>query len=78
MPTSYADSAQARESDRRWDLPNFGKNQYNDIFHEYTADELAEREARRLKERASLKLRIGLTMARMELVCPPIEVKHGS
>ena len=78
MPTSYADSAQARESDRRWDLPNFGKQQHVELFHEYTADDLAEREARRLKERASLKLRIGLAMAQMERVCPPIEVKHGS
>ena len=78
MPTSYADSAQARESDRRWDLPNFGKTQHVELFHEYTADNLAEREARRLKERASLKLRIGLAMAQMELICPPIEVKRGS
>jgi len=71
MPTSYADSAQARESDRRWDLPNFGKKQHVDLFHEYTADNLSEREARRLKERASLKLRIGAAIAQMELVCPP-------
>ncbi|SDR19613.1 hypothetical protein SAMN04490186_3924 [Pseudomonas grimontii] len=78
MPTSYADSAQARESDRRWDLPNFGRSVHVDLFHEYTAGDLAERDARRLRERASLKLRIGLTMARMELICPPIEVKHGS
>lgn len=78
MPTSYADSAQARESDRRWDLPNFGRNVHVDLFHEYTAEELAEREARRLRERASLKLRIGLAMAQMELICPSIEVKHGS
>jgi hypothetical protein len=72
MPTSYADSAQARESDRRWDLPNFGKKQHADLFHEYTADDLAEREARRIKERASLKLRIGAAMAQMELICPPV------
>ncbi|MBA1255435.1 hypothetical protein G7021_22560 [Pseudomonas carnis] len=78
MPTSYADSAQARESDRRWDLPNFGKKPHVELFNEYTADDLAEREARRLQERASLKLRIGLAIAQMELVCPPIEVKHGS
>ncbi|MCK1788274.1 hypothetical protein L9Z73_29380 [Pseudomonas sp. TNT11] len=71
MPTSYADSAQARESDRRWDLPNFGKVQRVDLFHEYTVDDLSEREARRLKERASLKLRIGAAMAQMELICPP-------
>lgn len=72
MPTSCADSAQARESDRRWDLPNFGKKQHVDLFHEYTADDLAEREARRIKERASLKLRIGAVMAQMELICPPV------
>ncbi|WP_119735624.1 hypothetical protein [Pseudomonas sp. Larv2_ips] len=72
MPTSYADSAQARESDRRWDLPNFGKKQHVDLFHEYTADDLAEREARRIKDRASLKLRIGSAMAHMELICPPV------
>ncbi|WP_449102822.1 hypothetical protein [Pseudomonas extremaustralis] len=71
MPTSYADSAQARESDRRWDLPNFGKTNHVDLFHEYTADNLAEREARCIKERASLKLRIGAAMAQMELICPP-------
>ncbi|WP_339518903.1 hypothetical protein [Pseudomonas proteolytica] len=72
MQTSYADSAQARESDRRWDLPNFGRTQHIDLFHEYTADDLAEREARRLKERASLKLRIGVAMGQMELICPPV------
>ena len=72
MPTSYADSAQARESDRRWDLPNFGGNERVDLFHEYTTDDLSEREARRLKERASLKLRIGTAMAQMELICPPV------
>ena len=72
MPTSYADSAQARESDRRWDLPNFGKRQHVELFHEYTADDLAEREARRLKERASLKLRIGLAMAQMNWSVRPL------
>ena len=71
MPTSYADSAQARESDRRWDLPNFGKTNRADLFHEYTAEDLAEREARRLRGRASLKLRISAAMAQMELICPP-------
>ncbi|WLI32897.1 hypothetical protein [Pseudomonas sp. FP818] len=72
MQTSYADSAQARESDRCWDLPNFGKYQHVDLFHEYTTDEIAEREARRIKERASLKLRIGAAMAQMELICPTV------
>ena len=77
MPTSYADSAQARESDRRWDLPNFGKKQHVDLFHEYTPEDLAEREARQLRERTGLKLRLGVAMAQMELICPPIEVTHG-
>jgi hypothetical protein len=71
MPTSYADSAQARESDRRWDLPSFGKKQHVDLFHEYTADDLAERKTRQLKDRANLKMRIGAAMAQMELICPP-------
>ncbi len=73
MSSIYADSAQARESERRWDLPDFGKKQHVDLFHEYTAADLAEREARRLKERASLKTRIGVAMAQMELICPPVE-----
>ena len=71
MSSIYADSAQARESERRWDLPDFGKKQHVDLFHEYTAADLAEREARRIKERASLKVRIGVAMAQMELICPP-------
>lgn len=73
MSSIYADSAQARESERRWDLPDFGKKPHVELFHEYTAADLAEREARRLKERASLKLRIGIAMAQMELICPPVE-----
>lgn len=72
MPTSYADSAQARESDRRWDLPNFGKTQHIDLFHEYTAEDLEKLEARRLRERTSLKLRISVAMGQMELICPPV------
>ena len=71
MPTSYADSAQARESDRRWDLPNFGRQQHVDLFHEYTAEDLAERKARQLKDRANLKRRIDIVMAQMELICTP-------
>lgn len=73
MSSIYADSAQARESDRRWDLPDFGKKQYVELFHEYTAADLAERETRRLIERANLKARIGVAMAQMELICPPVE-----
>ena len=72
MSSIYADSAQARESDRRWDLPNFGKKQHADLFHEYTADDLIAREARRIKERSNLKVRIGLAMTQMEVICPPV------
>jgi len=72
MPTSYADSAQARESDRRWDFPERTPSSRAALFHEYTADDLAERDAQRLAERASLKRRIGLAMTQMEAICPPI------
>jgi hypothetical protein len=72
MPTSYADSAQARESDRRWDFPERTPQSRAALFHEYTEKDLAEREVRRLAERASLKRRIGLVMAQMESICPPV------
>lgn len=72
MPTSYADSAQARESDRRWDFPERTPQSRAALFHEYTEKDLAEREVRRLAGRASLKRRIGLAMAQMENICPPI------
>ncbi|WLH76877.1 hypothetical protein PSH81_14030 [Pseudomonas sp. FP2335] len=71
MSSIYADSAQARESERRFDLPNFGRKQHADLFHEYTAVDLTEREARRIKERSNLKVRIGLAMTQMEVICPP-------
>lgn len=73
MSSIYADSAQARVSERRWEQPDFGKKQHVELFHEYTAADLAESETRRLKERASLKARIGVAMAQMELICPPAE-----
>lgn len=72
MPTSYADSAQARESNRRWDFPERTPQSRAALFHEYTEKDLAEREVRRLAERASLKRRIGLVMAQMESICPPV------
>ena len=71
MSSIYADSAQARESDRRFDLPNFGRKQHADLFHEYKAVDLTEREARRIQERSNLKARIGLAMTQMEVICPP-------
>lgn len=78
MSTSYADSAQAREWDRRYDAWGREKKARPEDFHDYEAAEqvrtqaLIEREARLLAERKSLKHRIGLTMAKMEMVCPPV------
>ena len=77
MSTSYADGAQAREWDRRYDAWGREKKSQPDEFHDYEADALkrtqalAERSARLLEERKSLKRRIGLAMAQMETVCPP-------
>ena len=77
MSTSYADSAQAREWDRRYDAWGREKKSQPEQFHDYESAEqirtqaLADREARRLEERKSLKRRIGLAMAQMEMVCPP-------
>lgn len=77
MATSYADSAQAREWDRRYDAWGREKKSRPEDFHDYEAAEqdrtqaIAEREARLLEERKSLKRRIGLAMAEMEMVCPP-------
>ena len=77
MATSYADSAQAREWDRRYDAWGREKRSRPEDFHDYEAAEqnrtqaIAEREARLLEERKSLKRRIGLAMAEMEMVCPP-------
>ncbi|MCK8685323.1 hypothetical protein [Pseudomonas umsongensis] len=77
MSTSYADSAQAREWDRRYDAWGREKKAQPDHFHDYEAAEeirtqaLIAQEARLLEERKSLKRRIGLAMAKMEMVCPP-------
>ncbi|WP_415760290.1 hypothetical protein [Pseudomonas sp. LT1P18] len=77
MATSYADGAQAREWDRRYDAWGREKKAKPDEFHDYEAAEqmrtkvLAERAARAIEERKSLKHRIGLAMAQMEIVCPP-------
>jgi hypothetical protein len=78
MSTSYADSAQAREWDRRYDAFGREKKTRPEDFHDYEASSqmshqaLAERDARLLEERKSLKRRIGLAMAKMELICPPV------
>ncbi|WP_223430009.1 hypothetical protein [Pseudomonas sp. GL-B-26] len=77
MATSYADSAQAREWDRRYDAWGREKKSQPDEFHDYEAaeqmrtQELADRAARAIEERKSLKQRIAATMAQMEMVCPP-------
>ena len=77
MATSYADGAQAREWDRRYDDYGRPKKANPDEFHDYEAAEqmrtqaLADRAARAIEERKSLKQRIAATMAQMEMVCPP-------
>jgi len=82
MATSYADSAQAREWDRRYDAWGREKKSRPDEFHDYEAaaqmrtQALIDREARLLEDRKSLKRRIGLAMAQMEMVCPPKGVQR--
>jgi hypothetical protein len=77
MATSYADSAQARDWDRRYDAWGREKKSQPEEFHDYEAAEqmrtqaLADRTARAIEERKSLKKRIAATMAQMEMVCPP-------
>jgi len=77
MATSYADGAQAREWDRRYDAWGREKKAKPEEFHDYEAAEqmrtqaLVDRAARAIEERKSLKRRIGLAMAQMEAVCPP-------
>ena len=77
MSTSYADSAQAREWDRRYDAWGREKKSQPEEFHDYEAAELmrtqalADRAVRLVEERKSLKRRIAATMAQMEIVCPP-------
>ena len=77
MATTYADSAQAREWDRRYDAWGRDKRPQPEAFHDYEAEEqlrtqaLADRAAREIEERKSLKCRIGLAMAQMETICPP-------
>lgn len=78
MSTSYADSAQARDWDRRYDAWGRENKAKPEEFHDYEAEALkrtkalADRSARLLEERKSLKRRIGLAMAQMEMVCPPV------
>jgi len=77
MATSYADSAQARDWDRRYDAWGRETRSRPEDFHDYEAaaqirtQALIVREKRFLEERKSLKRRIGLAMEKMEVVCPP-------
>lgn len=78
MSTSYADSAQAREWDRRYDAWGREKKAKPEEFHDYEAEALkrtqalADRAARAIEDRKSLKRRIGIAMAQMEMICPPV------
>lgn len=76
MSTSYADSAQAREWERRFDSWGRPKQPALSEFHDYEAAALRSeareaRKAREIQERKSLSRRIGLAMAQMEMICPP-------
>lgn len=69
---AYADSAQAREMDRRasgrldyWGNPIRSEAS---TFHNYDTE---VRAAEELAYRKELKKRIGLAIAQMELICPP-------
>jgi hypothetical protein len=78
MSTSYADSAQAREWDRRYDAWGRDKRPQPEEFHDYEAEALKRTQAlenravRLLEERKSLQRRIVEAMVQMETVCPPI------
>jgi hypothetical protein len=60
MSTSYADSAQAREWDKRFDDFGRPKVALADLFHDYDALDArsTEREAIRLAERKAAQVRI--------------------
>jgi len=64
MSTSYADSAQAREWDRRYDDRGREKKSQPDQFHDYEAaalqrtQALADRDARLIVERKASAIRV--------------------
>lgn len=64
MSTSYADSAQGREWDRRYDAWGRPKPALTDLFHDYEANATrnSEREAIRLAERKAAQARINATV----------------
>ncbi|WP_223538752.1 hypothetical protein [Pseudomonas sp. BF-R-12] len=76
MATSYADSAQAREWDRRYDAWGRDKRPQPEEFHDYEAEALErtraleDRALRLLVERKGLQRRIAEAMAQMETICP--------
>lgn len=78
MATSYADSAQAREWDSRYDAWGRDIRPQPEEFHDYEAEALKrtqaleDRAVRLLVERKCLQRRIAEAMAQMETVCPPI------
>jgi len=77
MATSYADSAQAREWDRRYDAWGRDKRPQPEEFHDYEAEALErtraleDRALRLLEERKGLQRRIAEAMVQMETICPP-------
>jgi hypothetical protein len=77
MATSYADSAQAREWDRRYDAWGRDKRPQPEEFHDYETEALErtraleDRALRLLVERKGLQRRIAEAMAQMETICPP-------
>lgn len=67
MSTSYADSAQAREWDRRFDDYGRPKVAPTDLFHDYDAIDAqnSEREAIRLAERKAAQVRINAAVGQI-------------
>ncbi|MNP55406.1 hypothetical protein D3C76_1500510 [compost metagenome] len=67
MSTSYADSAQAREWDRRFDDYGRPKVAPDDLFHDYEALDArsAERDAIRLAERKAAQVRINAAVGQI-------------
>ncbi|ALI04418.1 hypothetical protein C1Y08_20770 [Pseudomonas sp. FW306-02-F02-AA] len=73
MATSYADSAQAREWDKRFDDWGKPRTTLAEIAHDYNNEaDLAARREQEVADRARLKRRIGLAMTQMEAICPPV------
>lgn len=67
MSTSYADSAQGREWDRRYDAWGKPRPALTDLFHDYEANAArnSEREAIRLAERKAAQVRINAAVGQI-------------